>query len=313
MNKVLHVAVGVVEDAHGRILVALRPKDKHQGGLWEFPGGKIEEGETTFQALKRELLEECNLDIASSSQLIKVLHDYGDRRVLLDVHRVRDFSGHAKGLEDQQVEWVFAGLLAEREFPDANRIIIRSLRLPDIIGITGSWSSDEELKQKLEQFFSGGGQCVQLRAHQLSTREYARTYRTVQELASTYGAKVAVNRPLEEALLLSPDMLHLAARECADLSERPVSREILLGISCHNRSEMDRALKLEADYILLSPVQPTTSHPGATALGFSSFSELVSNYPVPVFALGGVGPGDVECVKQGGGQGVAGISFWWNQ
>lgn len=125
-KKVVNVAVGVVEH-QGKILVAKRASAQHQGGLWEFPGGKIEQGETVFAALKRELLEEVDIEIANSSPLINIEHDYGDKCVALHVLHVTEFSGEAKGLEGQPVAWVDKTKLAELEFPEANKAIITAI------------------------------------------------------------------------------------------------------------------------------------------------------------------------------------------
>ncbi len=125
--KLLHVAVGVVLDESSNILIARRASNSHQGGLWEFPGGKVEAGETLHLALARELREELGIEIGRTSPLLEVRHDYGDKRVLLDVHVVWDFSGEALGLEGQPLAWVVAGALGQYRFPAANVPIIGAI------------------------------------------------------------------------------------------------------------------------------------------------------------------------------------------
>lgn len=125
--KLVHVAVGVIVNANDQICIALRPDDKHMGGLWEFPGGKVEQGETVSSALARELLEELGLEISSCQPLIEIEHDYGDKLVLLDVNWVRDFSGNAVGRESQEVRWVSAGDLNNFNFPPANVAIVDAI------------------------------------------------------------------------------------------------------------------------------------------------------------------------------------------
>ena len=125
----LHVAVGVVLDDSDRVLIARRAVQSHQGGLWEFPGGKVEAGESVLQALARELEEELGIRVASSSPLLEVRHDYGDKAVLLDVHLVRDFSGTARGLEGQPLNWVAASELGQFQFPAANGPIVDAVVL----------------------------------------------------------------------------------------------------------------------------------------------------------------------------------------
>jgi 8-oxo-dGTP diphosphatase len=127
MSRVVHVAVGVVLDDSDRILIARRAEQAHQGGLWEFPGGKVELGETVSQALARELEEELGIRIAGSSPLLQVRHDYGDKAVLLDVHLVQSFTGTALGLEGQPLNWVMAGQLGQFQFPAANESIVEAV------------------------------------------------------------------------------------------------------------------------------------------------------------------------------------------
>ena len=117
---IVHVAVGVILDGDNRVLITRRHDEAHQGGLWEFPGGKVEAGESVQQALQRELLEELGLTIGVASQLLEVHHDYGDKTVFLDVYVVREFSGEPKGLEGQPLEWIGEHQLHDFEFPKAN-------------------------------------------------------------------------------------------------------------------------------------------------------------------------------------------------
>jgi len=124
----VHVAVGVILDPQQHILLTRRAADSHQGGLWEFPGGKVESGEDLLSALSRELREELGIEIGRSTPLLEVQHDYADKAVLLDVHVVWDFVGQAQGLEGQPLEWVRAQDLSQRQFPAANQPIVTAVQ-----------------------------------------------------------------------------------------------------------------------------------------------------------------------------------------
>ena len=125
--KIVNVAVGVIKK-NNAIFICKRADEQHQGGLWEFPGGKVEANESVFAALKRELTEEVGITIHSSSQLMVIEHDYGDKCVKLDIHVVSNFSGEAHGAEGQPSEWVNISELAHYDFPAANAEIIEKLQ-----------------------------------------------------------------------------------------------------------------------------------------------------------------------------------------
>lgn len=125
--KRVHVAVGIIFDTDNKILLAKRPQHLHQGGKWEFPGGKVEQGETTSEALIRELREEVALEVASTSPLMAISYDYPDKQVYLDIHTVKSFSGQAKGIEGQLIQWATIEELKDYDFPAANQPIVEKL------------------------------------------------------------------------------------------------------------------------------------------------------------------------------------------
>jgi 8-oxo-dGTP diphosphatase len=122
------VAAGIIADAAGAILITRRPDHAHQGGLWEFPGGKVEVDETVGAALQRELLEELGIIIQVAEPLFLVRHAYPDKTVLLDVWRVTAWRGEPHGREGQPLRWVSPAGLADFAFPAADRPIIAWLR-----------------------------------------------------------------------------------------------------------------------------------------------------------------------------------------
>ena len=127
MTEHIHVAAGVILNGQQQVLLALRPQHKHQGGLWEFPGGKVETGESVRAALGRELNEELNIRVLEARAFLLVEHDYGDRKVTLDVWLVTSHSGEAHGREGQEIAWVSIADLPSYQFPDANVPIVSAL------------------------------------------------------------------------------------------------------------------------------------------------------------------------------------------
>ncbi|WP_394203991.1 8-oxo-dGTP diphosphatase MutT [Shewanella waksmanii] len=126
--KRVHVAVAVILSKSNQVLIAKRHAHLHQGGKWEFPGGKVENTENTEAAIIRELKEEVDLQVTSSMPFMTISHDYSDKQVLLDIHTVTNFTGEAKGNEGQQIKWVTITELAAIDFPEANKAIVAKLQ-----------------------------------------------------------------------------------------------------------------------------------------------------------------------------------------
>ncbi|MDX2348786.1 MAG: 8-oxo-dGTP diphosphatase MutT [Porticoccus sp.] len=124
----LHVAAAVIVGENGKILIARRPDHVHKGGLWEFPGGKVEEGEVVRVALARELEEELAISVIGAEPLLNIHHVYTEKTVLLDVWKVTKFSGDPRGNEGQAIAWVAVDQLEEYQFPEANQPIIDMLK-----------------------------------------------------------------------------------------------------------------------------------------------------------------------------------------
>ncbi|GAB3482539.1 8-oxo-dGTP diphosphatase MutT [Marinomonas epiphytica] len=124
--KQVHVAAGIImrDDS---VFIALRKADQHQGGLWEFPGGKCDKGESSEQALCRELHEECEIQVQSCQLFQTIAHDYGDKQVKLDFFLVKEFLGEPVGKEGQEVKWVMVNQLLDYRFPEANQPIVEAL------------------------------------------------------------------------------------------------------------------------------------------------------------------------------------------
>lgn len=313
----MHVAVGVIYDTGGKILIAKRPDSAHQGGLWEFPGGKVESGETVQQALTRELREELSINVLASEPLIQIRHHYSDKSVLLDVHRITSFSGSACGNEGQPIQWVDARQLEQFEFPAANRPIISAISLPKTFAITGPFIEEHGFIKSVTEVLEAGVGVLQLRIPDFSLTFHQALLNTVADLTALYKVQLQINAAVDvfkQIQNLCPHLnvgLHLNRHEAAKLLARPVANNVLLGVSCHNAQEIEHAQAIGADYLLLSPVKSTASHPDATPLGWAQFSRLVELANVPVYALGGVCEGDIIEARANGAQGIASISAWW--
>lgn len=318
----IHVVAGAIPDEQGRVLVARRPDHVHQGGLWEFPGGKLEPDESPEAGLARELAEELGIAVHGSRPLIRIHHDYGDRRILLDVRRVETYSGTPLGLEGQPLDWVHPHAMDPAAFPAADRPIIAALRLPSLLLIAGpdlgpdttpipdpgDWSA---FLARLGLAMSRGIRLVQLRAPELDDQAYRTLAIAAYARCRQAGARLLLNRDPARVDDLPRDGLHLPARHLLALTQRPGRPGDLVGASCHNAAELAHAARLGLDYALLSPVKPTATHPRARPLGWDGFAALADPAPIPVYALGGLGPADLDQAIRHGAQGVAGIRGLW--
>ncbi len=301
----LHVAVGVIRDADGNILITRRAKHAHQGGLWEFPGGKIELGESVQDALRRELREEIGISIEAATPLIKIRHDYGDRHVLLDVWNVTAFSGVARACEGQAMHWVAPERLNSFSFPAANLPIIKAARLPNCYAILEGRSSAEVL-DNCERILHGGIRLLQLRVKSLPFDDLMQVWSLISERCRRQRVTLLVNSDLpikaEQA-----DGIHLSSRALLASDVRP-SGYAWVAASCHNLAELRHAEMLGVDFAVLAPVLATCTHPDAVPLGWAGLTELLEQTNLPVFALGGLGLDDLDKTRFAGAQGLAGIS-----
>lgn len=305
MNDLLRVAVGIVKNAQGEILIALRDKSAHQGGLWEFPGGKIELNETVDQALTRELKEELGIDVEAAVPLITINHDYPDRRVRLKVWTVEKFSGRAMSGEGQPIRWVNPDELNHFSFPEANLPIISAVRLPPYYAILDD-GNETVLWSNLKAILANGIKLVQARLKSLSANKVAGFIERAYPLCRQAGAILLINSSVQGSEFLRVDGIHLTSRHLLALRERPKVKG-WVAASCHNAEELQKAQKLGIDFVVLAPVLPTATHPGTEHLGWAKFSELVARVNLPVYALGGLSLDHLAKVRYGGGQGVAGI------
>ncbi len=305
---VLHVAVGVIRDAHARVLIARRQPGIHLAGCWEFPGGKVECGETAADALRRELREELGIDATAASPLIKVRHPYPGRRVLLDVWQVTSFSGSPRGLQGQSLRWVDPEELPRIAFPDANRPIATAARLPDRYAILESESDDpEDLWGGLVRLAANGLRLVQLRARCLAARDYCEFAARALAYCRACGIRLLLNADPALALDLGADGVHLSSARLMRLCDRPLSEAHWVAASCHNLSELRQAELIGLDFAVVSPVTRTLTHPDRAPLGWAAFADWVAQVNIPVYALGGLAPRDLQQARASGAQGIAAI------
>lgn len=304
-----HVVVAVIENKNGEVLIAKRHEHLHQGGLWEFPGGKVETGEAVLDALQRELHEELGLNMETAHPLIRTPYLYPDRKVLLDVWRVTAFNGEPHGAEGQRIEWTEKANLSRYEFPAANRPIITAVQLPSTYLITPEPGPD--FLQQLESALRAGITLLQFRAPALDVEGYLKLAHEVVALSHRYHARVLLNSDVELLEQCKADGIHLNSNRLMNMTTRPVTEDKWLAASCHNLEELQHAEKIGIDFALLSPVKSTASHPDATPMGWEEFYSLSERCTIPLYALGGMSKDDLSEAWRNGAQGIAAIRALW--
>ncbi len=306
-NAEIQVVAGIIQDAGGHILLAKRHKHQHQGGLWEFPGGKKEAKENAQVALARELEEELGIEVKNAHPAISISHHYPDKQILLDVWWVTDWQGLPYGREGQSVRWVNPNALDSYAFPEANKPILQALRLPAKYVISPAEPEDlDSLLQQLTRQLQRGLKLYQLRL--ADVRLYRSYVPAVFRLCQQYHCQLLLNSRALTVLSHLPVGVgvHYRTADMLALKQRPDNLP-LCAASCHNTEEIQQAQRVGVDFITLSPVKATLSHPEATPLGWQQFWQLSRLANCPVYALGGMSDEDLACARAHGAQGVAGI------
>ena len=307
----IHVVAGILRDGQGRVLLAQRPPGKHLAGLWEFPGGKCEPGESPEAALRRELAEEIGVEAGIIEPLIAVPWHYPEKSVVLDVYDVRSWCGEVHGREGQALRWARVAELPALPMPPADRPVVTALRLPRHYPITPEPGADEgPFLRVFGALLDAGETCIQLRCKTAEPARLRALARSVCKLARGTGAHILINGDATLAAELGVGA-HLPASALMSLLSRPLPLNSWLAASCHDARELAHAAAIGVDFAVLGPVLPTASHAQPVTLGWQRFADLVRDAPLPVYALGGVGPGHLAEAVRAGAQGVAGISAFW--
>lgn len=311
-TRSIHVVAAVITDARGRVLLNRRTENRDMAGLWEFPGGKRESGETSEQALARELREELGIEADVGPWLMDVPQRYPDKHLTLEVRHVRSWKGTPRGREGQAITWVAQDKLARYSMPPADLPVVAALRQPDRYLITPAPADDASGVQHwhdcLQRAVAVGQQRIQLRLPPEHPQRQAMIEQAVR--AHRRGVQWLVNRDVALARALGVGV-HLGSEQLQDLQERPLPEGQLVAASCHDLEQLQAAQRLGCDFVVLGPVQVTASHPGAVPLGWEAFAALRAQVSLPIYALGGMVAGHIAEARRHGGQGIAAIGGLW--
>lgn len=311
MTKRVEVAAGVIFRPDGRFLLGQRAPETFYPGYWEFPGGKVEPGESAAAALVRELDEELGIRVTRLRPWITREHLYEHAHVRLHFFEVAEWSGAVNDHVHSALSWELPEAPDVAPMLPANGPVLKSLRLPRWMGITQcaelGWAAQ---LQRLDTALARGLRLVQVREPTFDEDGLVGLAAEVRARAREFGALVVVNGPASVAEKAGADGVHLSARALADVGVRPNFEWV--GASCHSRAELERAAALGVDYALLGPVQATLTHPDQAPLGWETFGTWVRELPMPVFALGGLQAQDMDAARSAGAHGIAAIRATWD-
>ena len=296
-KPIIDVAIAILLHQNN-VLVGWREAKQHQGNKHEFPGGKVEEGETPLAACRREIYEEVGIGLHEWHAFDVIVHEYED--VIVKLHLFHAVVPTALLNEIQQPwSWYSREELLNLNFPKANLAIIQRLYWPHQIKISAQLDDLAQLKQDQLLYWRVEGTQQQLT--ELAERSVEHLSRLIvnvdifEQLNSIQQQAIsAIHLKQPQLMALKPGDLQIGKRYIA---------------ACHDLASMQQAQNIGCDAILLSPVLPTATHPEAVALGWEQFKCWVSQVDIPVFALGGMQAGDLAIAKEQGGYGIAGMRF----
>ena len=312
--KLTEVAAAVIErraaDGSFEFLFGQRAPGTFYPGYWEFPGGKVEPGETPHAALVRELGEELGIGVTRADPWLRREHVYEHAHVRLNFFRVRDWCGELHDHVHSALAWQRADGLTVSPMLPANAPVLAALALPDFYALThaGEIGIDAQLLA-LAHALEGGLKLVQLREPQLDAARRSAFVHAAVDLCHQYGARVLVNGDLGLAAAAGADGVHLPAVQLAAQTARPDFP--LVAASCHSSAELESAARLGCDFAVFGPVRATVSHPGVAGIGWDNFAAALGVSPLPTFALGGMSRTDLDAAQRAGAHGIAAIRAAW--
>ncbi|WP_308419420.1 Nudix family hydrolase [Chitinibacter fontanus] len=312
MRKITRVAAGILLQPDGQFLMASRPAGKPYAGYWEFPGGKLEAGESALEALKRELQEELGINVTAATPWLCQRFDYPHALVELHFFRVTAWEGAMHSHEGQQFAWQQAGHLQVSPILPANGPILRGLSQPQLLRFTPAGLLDNEaLVSQIKQYWAQSDAWFVLREPQLDADSYAALCQQITQLPRPHGGKLIAHGSLELASQLPVDGIHLSATQLMACTSRPRGFD-WVGASTHDQQQLAQVQTLGLDYAVLGHVNNTASHPDEPPLGWDEFGCLLKQgWSFPCFAIGGQSVATLPLAQSYGAQGVAVLRAAW--
>lgn len=302
MKKVKPVAIAILLQQQ-KVLLAWRDEQLHQGGCFEFAGGKIEQGETPVDACRREVIEEVGIALEHWTLFDCITHEYDDVIVQLHIYQAV-VPQHLNTQLESRWQWVERPQLANYTFPKANQSIIQRLMWQHYIKISEQLVDIHTCPQDSLFYWRFNTQDVHQAVQQLS-----QLAQQTLDVLSRCIVNIDVWRECPTVLQQQLTTLHLKHQQLMSLQELQREHGVRYLSACHDEVSLQRAVELGVDAVLCSPICATPSHVDVQGIGWHTLQQWVTDYPLPVFALGGVKRQDLPFAQRHGAYGVAGMRF----
>ena len=309
MPDLLHVAIAVIYNEKSEILIQQRSRNVPMAGLWEFPGGKVEHGESPKMALRRELQEELGITLRQAKFFFNFNFQYPDQTICFHVFKVEGFENTPSSNEGQAFHWQAVDDLPLDSMPLANQTIVQSMQLQTQYMIADQDVYAEQLEQQIKKQVSLGIRLIQLRAKSLSKEHYLKLLSKVQEWVADKEVKLILNCPLNWLTAEQWPQSHLSSKELqlAYVKQQLGEKHEYFSASVHNEDEINMANALSIRCVLLGPVLRTPTHSACEPIAWAGFQRLTNMSNWPVFALGGMTADQLTVAQAHAGHGIAGI------
>ncbi len=306
------MAVGILKNSDGKYLLGKRLNSQSWSGWWEFPGGKLESGESSSEALKREIFEELGV-------VIKKYRKWTTRKVIeknkittLYFFLVTSWDGMVEGIEGQELKWVNLKTYNSTKILPPNQMIHNALKndLPDIYAITNLKEiSSDNFFQVLKRQVNNGLRLIQIREKNLEATELQDLIMRIKTILQYSNVRILINSSISLAYKYQLDGVHLNSKQLHELKHFP--KDLLVGVSCHSKKDLEMAEEKKADFAVLGSVKNTLTHPNFKTIGWEKFNKLVGNSSLAIYSIGGMRINDISSSFENGAIGIASQRAIW--
>jgi 8-oxo-dGTP diphosphatase len=304
--KTIKAVVGVLRNSKQQILIAKRQAHQFMSGFWELPGGKIEEHESDQEAIIRELKEELGVIVTELSIHQTMAYQYTDRIIELGIYNINQYQQVPTGVEGQEIAWSNIDNLQNFNLLPTMTAFINSITLPNKYWISPSSNhQSDEWMRKFDEKLKQGISLIQLRS---KTKLAVEFIKDLYSKCQQHNVKLLLNTTDKSFDETYCDGWHLTTNEMLKLNSRPCADDKLLSASTHSLDEALKAQEMGADFVVISPVQATQTHPDTVPIGWEAAQEVVNKLNIPVYFLGGMTLNDLDKTLEIGAQGIAGVS-----